>query len=72
MGYIIRINNFINKLEDYLNGLKSRYKSNMEYYKEGTKELEKKESYSTEINRLKLELLLVDIQIGVKQQGGKN
>ena len=60
MGYLIRINNFINKLEDYLKGLKTRFNSNMDYYKQGSFELAKKDSYSEEITKLKQELKKID------------
>ena len=60
MGYLIRINNFINKLEDYLKGLKTRFNSNMDYYKQGSFELAKKDSYSEEITKLKQELKRID------------
>ena len=60
MGYLVRINNFINKLEDYLKGLKTRFNSNMDYYKQGSFELAKKDSYSEEITKLKQELKKID------------
>ena len=69
-GYVIRINNFINKLPDYLKELEERYQNNIQYYKTGQEELEKKEEYQDEIISLQKELEEIDKQI--KKENSKH
>ena len=60
LGYITRINNFIDNLPKYLEELKERYQSNMNYYKTGKEELAKKDDYQEEIIALKEHLAKID------------
>ena len=63
LGYVTRINNFINNLPNHLKELEIRYKDNMHYYKTGKKELEKKDEYQNEITALQKELVELDKQL---------
>ena len=63
LGYMTRINNFINNLPNHLKELEARYKENMHYYKTGKKELEKKDEYQTEIAMLKKSIEEMDKQL---------
>ena len=60
LGYITRINNFIDNLPKYLEELKERYQNNMNYYKTGKEELAKKDDYQEEIIALKEHLAKID------------
>ena len=63
VGYLIRINNFINGLEKHIEELTIRYQNNMEYYKMGKKELAKKDDYQEEIISLQAQLRRIDNQL---------
>ena len=63
VGYLIRINNFINGLDKHVEELTKRYQSNMEYYEFGKKELAKKDDYQEEIIRLQVQLKKIDDQL---------
>ena len=60
MGYITRINNFIDNLTKYIEDLEKRYQDNMNYYKTGKAELAKKDDYQKEITQLQDELAKID------------
>lgn len=63
VGYLIRINNFINGLEKHIEELTTRYHNNMEYYEYGQKELAKKDDFQEEIIRLQVQLKRIDDQL---------
>ena len=63
VGYLIRINNFINGLDKHVQELTARYQSNMEYYAFGKKELAKKDDYQEEITKLQVKLKRIDDQL---------
>ena len=63
VGYLIRINNFINGLDKHLEELIKRYKDNMNYYELSKKELAKRDDYQDEIIKLQVELKKIDDQL---------
>ena len=63
LGYLTRINNFINNLPEHLKELETRYQDNMHYYKTGKEELNKKDEHQKEIASLKEELKEIDKQL---------
>ncbi len=63
LGYLIRINNFINGLSKHIDELTEQYEKNMNYYKVGKKELARKDDYQEEIIKLQQELARIDAQL---------
>ena len=68
IGYLIRINNFINGLDKYVENLVNKYEENMKYYELGMQELAKKDDYQEEIARLEKELKEIDSKLNKKEK----